>query len=148
MIFIPLTIIWVWVMVILKESFLDGRATRPFEKFVDSPYSKKRLSPHLHKVLTQSNKVRAHIITMLLPPLQIGITVTTSLCITAVHCRQSMNLANGPCSTTCNRQCQMNYHCWTLPMLILNLNAHLLPLNQDPKVIKSLHFYAVLTRNA
>jgi hypothetical protein len=29
----------------------------PFEKFVDSPYSKKRPSPHLHKIPTQSNKV-------------------------------------------------------------------------------------------
>jgi len=26
----------------------------PFEKFVDSPYSKKRLLLHLHKVLTQT----------------------------------------------------------------------------------------------
>jgi hypothetical protein len=30
----------------------------PFEKFVDSPYSKKRPSPHLHKVPARSNKVR------------------------------------------------------------------------------------------
>jgi hypothetical protein len=29
----------------------------PFEKFVDSPNSKKRPSPHLHKVPTRSNKV-------------------------------------------------------------------------------------------
>jgi hypothetical protein len=28
----------------------------PFEKFVDLPYSKKRPSPHLHKVPTRSNK--------------------------------------------------------------------------------------------
>jgi hypothetical protein len=28
----------------------------PFEKFVDSPHSKKRPSPHLHKVPTRSNK--------------------------------------------------------------------------------------------
>jgi hypothetical protein len=27
----------------------------PFEKFVDSPYSKKRPSPHLHKIPTRSN---------------------------------------------------------------------------------------------
>jgi hypothetical protein len=30
---------------------------KPFEKFVDSPYSKKRPSPHLHNVPTRSNKV-------------------------------------------------------------------------------------------
>jgi hypothetical protein len=29
--------------------------------------------------------------------LQLGITVTTSLCITAAHYRQSTNFANGPC---------------------------------------------------
>jgi hypothetical protein len=28
----------------------------PFEKFVDSPYSKKRSSPHLYEVPTWSNK--------------------------------------------------------------------------------------------
>jgi hypothetical protein len=31
-----------------------------FEKFVDSPYSIKRPSPHLHKVPTRSNEVRQH----------------------------------------------------------------------------------------
>jgi len=30
------------------------------------------------------------------PLLQLGITVTTSLCMTAVHCCQSMNFSNGP----------------------------------------------------
>jgi hypothetical protein len=29
----------------------------PFEKFVDSPYSKKRPPPHLHKFPTRNNKV-------------------------------------------------------------------------------------------
>jgi hypothetical protein len=29
----------------------------PFEKFEDSPYSKERPSPHLHKVPTRSNNV-------------------------------------------------------------------------------------------
>jgi len=35
----------------------------PFEKFVDSPYLKKRLSLHLHEVPTRSNKARTHLIT-------------------------------------------------------------------------------------
>jgi hypothetical protein len=34
-----------------------------FEKFVDSPYSKERPSPHLHKVPIRSNMVSLHIIT-------------------------------------------------------------------------------------
>jgi hypothetical protein len=34
----------------------------PFEKFVGSPYSKKRPLPHLHNVPTRSNKVSPHII--------------------------------------------------------------------------------------
>jgi hypothetical protein len=34
---------------------------------------------------------------MLPPPLQLGITVTASLCITAAHCRQSTNFCDGPC---------------------------------------------------
>jgi hypothetical protein len=33
---------------------------------------------------------------MLIPPLQLGITVTASLYITAANCRQSTNFANGP----------------------------------------------------
>jgi len=33
---------------------------------------------------------------MLLPPLQLGITVTASLCITVAHCRKSMKFSNGP----------------------------------------------------
>jgi hypothetical protein len=33
---------------------------------------------------------------MLLPPLQLCITVTASLCITGAQCRQSTNFANGP----------------------------------------------------
>jgi hypothetical protein len=33
---------------------------------------------------------------MLPPPLQLGITVTASLFITAAHCRQSTNFSNGP----------------------------------------------------
>jgi hypothetical protein len=33
---------------------------RPFEKFVDSPYSKKRPLLHLHKVPTPCNKVKTH----------------------------------------------------------------------------------------
>jgi hypothetical protein len=33
---------------------------------------------------------------MLPPPLQLGITVTAYLCITAAHCRQSTNLSGGP----------------------------------------------------
>jgi hypothetical protein len=31
---------------------------------------------------------------MLPPPLQLGITVTASFCITAAHCRQSTNFSN------------------------------------------------------
>jgi len=34
---------------------------------------------------------------MLPPPLQLGLTVTASLCVTAVHCCQSMTFSNGPC---------------------------------------------------
>jgi hypothetical protein len=66
-----------------------------FEKFVNSPYSKKRTSPPLHKVPTWSNKVRDgdHTTTTLPPPLQLGITVTSSLCITAAHCLQYTNFA-------------------------------------------------------
>jgi hypothetical protein len=36
----------------------------PFEKFVDSPYSKMRPSPHLHKVLIRNNKARTHVIAL------------------------------------------------------------------------------------
>jgi hypothetical protein len=32
----------------------------PFEKFLDSPYSKKRPSPQLHEIPIRSNKVRTH----------------------------------------------------------------------------------------
>jgi hypothetical protein len=44
-------------------------------------------------------KIRGMKITPLLrypPPLQLGITVTASLCITAAHCRQSTKFSNGP----------------------------------------------------
>jgi hypothetical protein len=34
--------------------------------------------------------------TTLPPPLKLGITVTSSLCITAAHCGQSTNFSNGP----------------------------------------------------
>jgi hypothetical protein len=39
----------------LIQTYIRG----PFAKFMDSPYSKKRPSPHLHRVLTRSNKVNA-----------------------------------------------------------------------------------------
>jgi hypothetical protein len=38
----------------------------PFEKFLDSSYSKKRPSPHLHKVPTRSNKVRTRFIIVII----------------------------------------------------------------------------------
>jgi hypothetical protein len=38
-----------------------------------------------------------HATTTLPPPLQLGITVTTSLCKTAPHCRQSTKFSNCPC---------------------------------------------------
>jgi hypothetical protein len=38
---------------------------------------------------------------MLPPPLQLGIRVTTSLCIKAVHYRQSTNFSNGPRVRVC-----------------------------------------------
>jgi hypothetical protein len=50
--------------------------------------SKKRPSLQLHKVPN-------HTTTMLPPPLQLGVTVTASLCIIAAHCRQSTNFSNG-----------------------------------------------------
>jgi len=34
--------------------------------------------------------------TMLPPPLQLGRTVTTSICITVAHCHQSTNFSSGP----------------------------------------------------
>jgi hypothetical protein len=37
-----------------------------------------------------------HAATTLAPPLQLGATVTTSLCITAAHCHQSTISSNGP----------------------------------------------------
>jgi hypothetical protein len=37
----------------------------PFEKFVDSPFSKKRLSPHLYKVSTRSNKGKSEVVPVL-----------------------------------------------------------------------------------
>jgi hypothetical protein len=42
-----------------------------------------------------------HATTTLPPPLQLRITVTASLCITAAHCSQSTNFSNGPRSV-CN----------------------------------------------
>jgi len=37
-----------------------------------------------------------HTTTTLTPPLQLGITVTASVCITAAHCRQSTKFSNAP----------------------------------------------------
>jgi len=71
-----------------------------FESSVDSPYSKKRPSPNLHKFPIRSNKLRTRLITRAtttLPPLlQLGVTVTAFLCIIAAHCRHSTKFSNGP----------------------------------------------------
>jgi hypothetical protein len=43
---------------------------------------------------------------MLTPPLQLGLTVTASLCITEANCHQSTNFANGP--PTCEDNIKMD----------------------------------------
>jgi hypothetical protein len=48
------------------------------------------------EALTTIKRDEDHATTTLLPPLQLVITVTVSLCITAAHCRQSTNFSNGP----------------------------------------------------
>jgi hypothetical protein len=112
-IFVPLTVVKSLSYGHCKRTlFMMAEQLRgPFEKFVDSPCSKKGPSPHLHKVATESNKVRTHdrnsnsndgyrdedhATTTFHPPLQLGVTVTASLCIPLAHCRQSTNFANSP----------------------------------------------------
>jgi hypothetical protein len=48
------------------------------------------------RTLTTVRGDEGHATTTLLPPLQLGITVTAPICITAAHCRQSTNLSNDP----------------------------------------------------
>jgi hypothetical protein len=73
----------------------------PFEKFVDSPHFSESEICGGAVTVSFTNKVRQrtfqdHATTTLFPLLQLGITVTASLCITAAHYRQSTNFANGP----------------------------------------------------
>jgi hypothetical protein len=86
----------------------------PFKKFVDSSYSKKRPSPHLHKfpTPTPSWNFVDHATITLPPPLKLGITVTASLCITAAHCRQSKNVSNGSRRITVTQHCSC-FRCCT-----------------------------------
>jgi hypothetical protein len=85
----------------------------PFEKFVDSPFSKETVTAPPQS----SGRDEDHATTTVPPPLQLGITVTASLCVTAAHCRQSTNFANGlvfydTVSTAEVMYLQMRYSTW------------------------------------
>jgi hypothetical protein len=58
MIYIPLTVVRVWVTVVLEEPFLEWRSN--YEGRLKSSWThliRKSPSPHLHKIPTRSNKV-------------------------------------------------------------------------------------------
>jgi hypothetical protein len=69
--------------------------------------------------------------TATLPPLlQLGITFTASLCITAAHCRQSANFSNGPRIKRYFLQLFLKYSEYLPKYLSLNLQVKLyLPLS-------------------
>jgi hypothetical protein len=81
------------VTVILKEPFLGGRNN--YEGRLKSSRTRLIRKRDRH---SRSTKFRFGVIMLgtKTTPLLLGITVTVSLCITAAHCRQSTNFANGP----------------------------------------------------
>jgi hypothetical protein len=67
--------------------------------FEAPPLASDALLTTLHPLLEKKKTCRRQFATSFrrIPPQQqLGITVTASLCITAAHCRQSMNFSNGP----------------------------------------------------
>jgi hypothetical protein len=69
----------------------------------DFSYGPRNCSAILKKVLLNSKsndgyRDEDHATTTLPPPLQLGITVTASLCITAAQCRESTKFSNGHCT--------------------------------------------------
>jgi hypothetical protein len=90
----------IWVTVILKELFLVWRSN--YEGRLKSSWTYLLRKRDRHRTFTKF-RLRlcggAVTVTYLLRyplPLQLDITVTVLLCITAAHCRQSINFANGP----------------------------------------------------